>query len=69
MKKSDAFEHFGGPAATARAIGISHQSVSKWGETVPTLHAVTIELVTKGKLRAIPPEHHEIAEPEAEPAA
>lgn len=54
MNKSDVLSYFGGVAATAKALGISHVAVSKWGDTIPQGRAYQIEVVTGGKLKANP---------------
>ena len=52
MKKQKAISHFGTAAALAKNLGISRQSVSKWGEDVPPLRAFEIERLTSGELKA-----------------
>lgn len=47
MKKADVVEFFGGPYATAKALGISGQAVSKWEEDVPQSRKSHVELVMK----------------------
>lgn len=54
MRKHDAITHFGGVTATAKALGISHAAVVKWGETIPQGRAYQIEVVTGGALKADP---------------
>ncbi len=54
MNKSDVLSYFGGVAATAKALGISHVAVSKWGNTIPQGRAYQIEVVTGGALKADP---------------
>ncbi|GKQ73934.1 hypothetical protein KAM447_04420 [Aeromonas caviae] len=54
MNKSDVLSYFGGTAATAKALGISHVAVSKWGDTIPQGRAYQIEVVTGGALKADP---------------
>lgn len=51
MVKVNAFSHFGSAAATARALGITDQAVSKWGDVVPLESALAIETLTQGALR------------------
>ncbi|WP_351122634.1 Cro/CI family transcriptional regulator [Shewanella sp. T24-MNA-CIBAN-0130] len=55
MNKSEVISFFGGVTATAKALGISHASVSMWGERVPLLRAHQIEKITKKKLRVEDP--------------
>jgi hypothetical protein len=52
MKTSDVLQHFGGQAATARALGLSQPSIALWGEYPPDSRQILIELVTSGKLKA-----------------
>ncbi|WP_445399903.1 Cro/CI family transcriptional regulator [Zobellella sp. An-6] len=54
MKKRDVIKHFGGVLATAKALGISHVAVSRWGEEIPQGRAYQIQVITKGKLKASP---------------
>ncbi|WP_429052896.1 Cro/CI family transcriptional regulator [Aeromonas rivipollensis] len=54
MLKHDAITYFGGITATAKALGISHVAVSKWGDTIPQGRAYQIEVVTGGALKADP---------------
>lgn len=50
MKKKTVIEHFGGVLATAKALGITSQSVSQWPEEIPELRAFQIERLTNGLL-------------------
>jgi transcriptional repressor of cell division inhibition gene dicB len=52
MDKTTVIEHFGSIAAIAKAIGVSHAAVSKWGDTIPKGRAYQIEVLTGGKLKA-----------------
>ncbi len=54
MRKHDAITHFGGVTATAKALGISHAAVVKWGDTIPQGRAYQIEVLTGGALKADP---------------
>lgn len=54
MKKSDVISYFGGSCNTAKALGITHPSVSGWGEIIPQGRAYQIEKITKGKLKVNP---------------
>lgn len=56
MKKATVIEYFGKVTDTAKALGISHAAVSKWGENIPPGRAYQIEVMTKGKLKAAKPE-------------
>ena len=42
MKKRDAIAAFGSASDLARALGITRQSVSSWGDDVPELRAYQI---------------------------
>lgn len=53
MKKADVIEYFGGIPQTAKALGLSRQSVYLWGDDVPELRAYQIESLTQGKLKAV----------------
>lgn len=48
-------KHFGGLRATARALHVAHPSVVIWQRNgiVPPRRAIEIEIITKGKFRAI----------------
>ncbi|QHC09876.1 Cro/Cl family transcriptional regulator [Aeromonas veronii] len=61
MRKHDVVTFFGGVDKTAKALGITHVAVSKWGETIPQGRAYQIEVLTGGKLKAdpIPPRAEE----------
>lgn len=54
MKKSDVLSYFGSVDKTAKALGITHVAVSRWGETIPQGRAYQIEVLTGGKLKAEP---------------
>ncbi len=54
MQKKDVIAYFGSIAATARAIGLTHAAVSKWGETIPERRALRLEKMTGGQLKADP---------------
>jgi len=60
MKKSDAIKYFGNPTALAKALGITVQAISQWGDDVPTFHNrhFQIEVLTGGKLKAIEGQRH-----------
>lgn len=47
MKSKDVIEFFGGPAETGRALGITGQAVSQWGEEVPGPRKKTVELAMR----------------------
>lgn len=50
MRKLDVVQHFGSVSAVAAALGITHASVSQWGETIPVRRAYEIERITGGAL-------------------
>ena len=52
MKKSDVITYFGGVGKTAKALGVSHASVSGWTDLIPKGRAFEIEVITKGALKA-----------------
>ena len=54
MRKKAVLKYFGGPAKTARALGIKHQAVSQWVELVPWRTAYRIETLTDGALKVDP---------------
>lgn len=43
ITKQQALAAFGGPAALAKALGITSQAVSQWGDTVPRLRAYDLQ--------------------------
>lgn len=53
MKTQDAADIFGGRKKLAEALGISPAAVSMWGETVPLTRQYQIQVISKGKLRAV----------------
>lgn len=42
MKKIDVLRKYGSGANIARALGISRQAVSGWGEVIPEIHALRL---------------------------
>lgn len=52
MKTSTAVAYFGSKAALARALKISRQAVTDWGEDVPELRELQLEKLTDGALEA-----------------
>jgi hypothetical protein len=54
MKKQDVINYFGSATKTAFFLKISEAAVSKWGETIPELRAMQLELKTKGALKHNP---------------
>lgn len=56
MKKNEAIKHYGGVVQLAAALGITSQSVSQWGDTVPPRRAYEIERLTGGQLKAESPQ-------------
>jgi len=55
MILDDIVEHFGSQSELARALGIDRANVSMWiaNHAVPSLHAINIERLTKGKFKAV----------------
>ena len=53
MTKTDVLEHFGGVTKTAVAIGRTKSAVSQWPENLPWEIQCVIQVVTKGKLKAV----------------
>lgn len=51
MKKNDVISYFGGVGKTAKALNISHASVSGWDEIIPKGRAFEIQALTKGVLK------------------
>lgn len=51
MKKDDVVSYFGGVSKTAKALGLSHASVSGWSEVIPKGRAFEIQVLTKGTLK------------------
>jgi len=51
MKKSEVIKYFGGVNATARALRILPQAVSKWPDELTDRIAFRVELVTGGMLK------------------
>ena len=50
MTKKEVITHFGGVGKTAKALSISHASISQWKE-VPMLRQFQIEQLTNGELK------------------
>ncbi|MFP1742485.1 Cro/CI family transcriptional regulator [Lonsdalea quercina] len=51
MKKDDVVSYFGGVSKTAKALSLSHASVSGWSEVIPKGRAFEIQVLTKGALK------------------
>lgn len=51
MKKNDVISYFGGVGKTAKALNISHASVSGWDEVIPKGRAFEIQALTRGNLK------------------
>lgn len=54
MKKVDVISYFGSVGNVAKALGISHASVSGWGEVIPKGRAFEIQALTEMKLKVNP---------------
>lgn len=44
MKSKTVIEFFGGPSATGKALGITSQAVSQWGDEVPGPRIKTVQM-------------------------
>lgn len=44
MKTQDVLDYFGGPYAVGRALGITGQAVSQWGDNVPMSRRRSVEM-------------------------
>ena len=55
MILNEIVEHFGSQSELARALGIDRANVSMWiaNHAVPSIHAINIERLTKGKFKAV----------------
>jgi DNA-binding transcriptional regulator YdaS (Cro superfamily) len=51
MRTTEVVKHFGNKAAISRALGITRQSVSQWGEFPPQLAQYKLEDLTNGALK------------------
>ena len=60
MKKSEAVNYFGSLTSLAKALKITHSSVSQWGDYVPPRRAYELERITKGKLKAFIPGNEQL---------
>ena len=54
MKKDDVVSYFGSVGNVAKALGISHASVSGWGAVNPKGRAFEIQPLTAEKLKVDP---------------
>lgn len=52
MKTVDVIEYFGSQPKVAKALNITKQAISKWGDTVPELRQYQIEVITGGRLKS-----------------
>jgi hypothetical protein len=51
MYKKDVINHFNGAQAIAKALEISKQAISGWGDVIPRGAAYEIESITDGELK------------------
>ena len=51
MKKVDVINFFSGVCNVAKTLGITHPSVSEWGEVIPEGAALKLEKLTNGELK------------------
>lgn len=49
MKKAEAIKKFGGASDLAKALGITHSSVSQWSDDVPALRVYQIKEILEKK--------------------
>ncbi|AYL76007.1 Cro/CI family transcriptional regulator [Citrobacter freundii complex sp. 2024EL-00238] len=54
MKKDDVISYFGSVGNVAKALGISHASVSGWGDVIPKGRAFEIQALTDEELKVNP---------------
>jgi len=54
MRTETAIAHFGSRTKLARALEISQQAISQWGEAVPEGTAYKLQVLTAGRLRVDP---------------
>ncbi|MFJ5378158.1 Cro/CI family transcriptional regulator [Pectobacterium sp. CHL-2024] len=66
MKKNDVISYFGGVSKTAKALGLSHASVSGWTDLIPKGRAFEIQVLTNGDLKVDPALYGKPTEPTAE---
>ena len=52
MTKTEAIQYYGTHAKLARALGISRQAVTDWGDRIPEGRQWQLEVVTGGDLKA-----------------
>ncbi|WP_145569271.1 Cro/CI family transcriptional regulator [Yersinia mollaretii] len=51
MHKDEVIAYFGGVGKTAKALGMSHASVSGWPDPIPRGRAFEVEVVTNSSLK------------------
>lgn|GEM_PF-179839 len=51
MKKEEVISYFGSVGSVAKALNISHASVSGWGNIIPKGRAFEIQAITKGDMK------------------
>lgn len=54
MKKDEVISYFGGVGQVAKALGISHASVSGWGAVIPKGREFEIQSITNKALKVDP---------------
>lgn len=52
MKTVDVVRFFGSKSKVAKELQLTKQAVGQWGEIVPELRQLQIELITSGQLRS-----------------
>lgn len=65
MKTQSAIDHYGSATKVAEILGISKAAVSQWGENVPELRALQLEIKSEGALKAKPITSNDEAKGEA----
>ncbi len=51
MKKDEVISYFGGVSNVAKALNISHASVSGWKKVIPKGRAFEIQAITKNEMK------------------
>lgn len=53
MTLNEAIEHFGSKKGIAEALKINKSTVTNWGEQIPRGRQFELQVLTKGKLKAV----------------
>jgi len=54
MRREDVVQFFGSQRAVAKVLGITEQAVSQWPEIVPLGRQYALQVLTGGRLQAVP---------------